>query len=109
MAVKDEIKRNLLFTIVYGSTKEHLRNHLYSAIQDLRWVLCIMWILSSNFNDFADVFKINSTKSYNALKCRKFKEWMKDLGLINMGFQGRGLITRWRGRLVESIESWSRE
>lgn len=60
--------------VVYGNSKEYLRNHLFSIISDLNVLTYAPWVLGGDVNDFAAPSKITSISAQASTQCLHFRD-----------------------------------
>lgn len=79
-------------SIVYGSPNEHLRSRLFASLK----MMGIPWLLAGYFNDCMETSKSTSVGDHVVARCMHFREWVSQLGLLDLGFS-RSIYTWWHG------------
>ena len=77
-----------LFTAVYGSQIESFRDGLWDELSTFILNNTRPWLLASDFNDTKSLEERMHCGQGLARRCTKFNHWIKNNGLIDLGFSG---------------------
>ena len=92
-----------MFTVVYGSPNFRRRQMLWSKLKDLEGYISLPWLVAGDFNAFLTIAEKKGRSSRGSLPCRKFKEWMSECDMFDLGFCGPKFTWN-RGMLFERID-----
>ncbi|XP_038688766.1 uncharacterized protein LOC119987931 [Tripterygium wilfordii] len=84
-----------LLTVVYGSPNFNLRKLLWMDLNSEIKDNLDPWMVVGDFNSVVSLEEVSSQAQFNFNRCKGFRDWIFDNGLIDMGFVG-------------SILTWSR-
>ncbi|GMI86798.1 hypothetical protein HRI_002349100 [Hibiscus trionum] len=96
-------KRSCFLTFVYASPNSSKRSMLWDQLQALAPAQEVAWVLGGDFNAIASPTEREGGSSNRLGVCSKFKDFLFDSGLVDMGFQGP-LFTWERGDLKQRLD-----
>ncbi|KAJ8431281.1 hypothetical protein Cgig2_007614 [Carnegiea gigantea] len=88
-------------TIVYGNPHVQVRERLWTELHQFSAQCSIPWLVARDFNETTSMEERNHGGSDTLRRCTKFKFWIENTGLIDLGFSGPK-FTWSRGRCWET-------
>ncbi|KAJ8434321.1 LOW QUALITY PROTEIN: hypothetical protein Cgig2_024064 [Carnegiea gigantea] len=94
--------KSWLFSVVYGSPNEQLRDELWEKLSDFNQHNDRPWLLAGDFNDTKLLEEGLRCDEGLARRCFKFIRWIENNGLFDLGFLGPR-YTWYRGRGLKGM------
>ncbi|KAJ8420570.1 hypothetical protein Cgig2_025917 [Carnegiea gigantea] len=88
MEVTKEGSRSWFFTAIYASLHEHLREYLWTQLHHFAQANREPWLLACDFNKTISLAERNHGGQDMERRCLKFRYWVENNGLIDLGFSG---------------------
>lgn len=94
LQVKEGIKEPWNLAVVYGSPSYGLRNRLWRDLRIQSMDVSGPWIAAGDFNAVVSEAEVSDPAKFKHNKSVRFRDWIFDQGLIDMGFEGPRLTWR---------------
>ena len=109
--IKPPGRLSWILTCVYTSPQPQARDILWQKLQSVATEFHKPWLLAGDFNETISLKERNHGGSEMQRWCRRFKHWIDNTGLVDLGFSGpkfkwaRGLTqaTRKEARLDRAL------
>ena len=86
--VQPHDRMSWLLTIVYASPHTQHRDILWQKLQQFASVHDKPWLLAGDFNETISLEERNHGVPEMLRRCKRFKHWIENTGLIDLGFSG---------------------
>ena len=81
-------RRSWLLTVIYASPHFHLRDALWQDLQRYDTDYHKPWLLAGDFNETVCLEERNHGRPEMLRRCNRFKYWIENNRLIDLGFSG---------------------
>ncbi|KAJ4838451.1 hypothetical protein Tsubulata_041033 [Turnera subulata] len=85
-----------LCTAVYANPDPQLKKECFEALLSFSQTVVRPWVLLGDFNEVTSAEEKQGGAPVNLLRCTKFREWIEDCHLIDVGYTGPKFT--WRGQ-----------
>lgn len=96
MKVVQENNSSWLFTALYAKPMESMKAWLWQQLLQMSHEISVPWMLAGDFNEIASVDEKSGGAPASYSRCRKFKDWIEECKLIDLGYLGPKFT--WRGQ-----------
>ena len=86
--IKPHGQMSWLLTFVYASPQIQTREILWRQLQQLATEYLKPWLLTGDFNETTSLEERNHGGPEILRRCNRFKHWIDNNGLINLGYSG---------------------